>query len=125
MSIHHEVTLEAAPERIYELLTNGAKFGEVTGRPGRGGGSAGSAFYLFDDWLEGRQIELVRNERIVQAWRFMDWDPGVYSIVRFTLSPDGTGTRLVMDQIGVPQDFHEHVKTNWSEFYFRPFSQLA
>ena len=27
----------AAPEQVYELLTDGAKFGEVTGLPGEGG----------------------------------------------------------------------------------------
>lgn len=123
MQIHVETTLPAAPERIYELLTNGAKFGEVTGQPGKGGGSAGAYFSLFNDWLEGRQIELVPNERIVQAWRFMDWDPGVYSIVRFTLTPEDRGTKLVVDQHGVPEAFQEHVETNWKPFYFVPFAK--
>jgi uncharacterized protein YndB with AHSA1/START domain len=73
MAIHQEATFPVAPERVYELLTNGAKLGEVTSRPGKGGGSAGAYFSLFDEWLEGRQIELVPGERVVQAWRFTDW----------------------------------------------------
>jgi activator of HSP90 ATPase len=121
MNIHHEVTINAPPERIYELLINGAKFGEVTGKPGKGGGAAGAFFSLFDGWLQGRQVELVQNERIAQAWRFMDWEPGIYSAVRFELKPEGNGTRLVLDQDGVPEAFHEHVKTNWEGFYFAPF----
>jgi hypothetical protein len=83
--IHLETAIPgAAPEQIYELLTNGAKFGDVTGQPGKGGGAAGAYFSLFNEWLDGRQIELVPGERISQAWRFTDWGPGVYSIVRFT-----------------------------------------
>ena len=121
-TIHLEASFQAAPERIYELLINGAKFGDVTGQPGKGGGSEGAYFSLFAGWLHGRQIELVPNKFIVQAWRFMDWDPGVYSIVRFTLSPDGDGTRLVVDQDGVPELFREHVATNWKPFYFDPFT---
>jgi uncharacterized protein YndB with AHSA1/START domain len=123
MQIHLETTFPAAPERVYELLTNGAKFGEVTGQPGKGGGSVGAYFSLFNNWLEGRQIELVPNERIVQAWRFMDWNPGVYSIVRFTLTLEGDGTKLVVDQAGVPEAFQEHVKTNWKPFYFEPIAK--
>jgi hypothetical protein len=40
--IHLEVTIPAArPEQVYELLTNGAKFGDATGQPGKGGGAPG------------------------------------------------------------------------------------
>lgn len=123
MAIHQQATFPVAPERVYELLTNGAKFGEVTGRPGKGGGSAGAYFSLFDDWLEGRQIELVPTERVVQAWRFTDWDPGVYSIVRFTLTRNGEGTKLTVDHDGYPADLHEHLSTNWAPFYFAPFAK--
>jgi activator of HSP90 ATPase len=122
-SIHLEATFPAPAERIYELLINGAKFGNVTGHPGKGGGSEGAYFSLFGDWLQGRQIELVPNERIVQAWRFIDWDPGVFSIVRFTFIPEGDNTKLIVDQDGVPDKFHEHVSTNWQPFYFDPFTK--
>jgi uncharacterized protein YndB with AHSA1/START domain len=67
MNIHHEVTFNTSPERVYELLTNGAKFGDVTGQPGKGGGSTGAFFSLCDGWLQGRQVELVPNELIAQA----------------------------------------------------------
>ena len=123
MNIHHEVTINAPPDRIYELLTNGAKFGDVTGKPGKGGGAPGAFFSLFDGWLQGRQVDLVANERVAQAWRFMDWEPGIYSAVRFELKPEGTGTRIILDQDGVPEAFHEHVKTNWDGFYFAPFKK--
>lgn len=123
MNIHHEVTINAPPQAIYELLTSGEKFGEVTGQPGKGGGGTGVAFTLFNGWLEGRQVELVANEMITQAWRFQDWGPGVYSMVRFQLKPEGKGTKLILDQDGVPAEFHEHVKTNWEGFYFAPFKK--
>jgi activator of HSP90 ATPase len=123
--IHLEVSLPASPERYYELLVNGAKFGDVTGQPGKGGGSEGAYFELFGDWLQGRQIELKKNERVTQAWRFKDWGPGVYSVVRFTLAAEGKGTKLTLDQDGVPPEFHEHVKTNWNGFYFTPFAKVT
>jgi activator of HSP90 ATPase len=124
VTIHLETTFPAEPGQIYELLINGAKFGDVTGKAGKGGGSPGAYFSLFEGWIEGRQIELVPNERVVQAWRFMDWEPGVYSIVRFSLSPDGSGTKLVLDQDAVPAQFHEHVRTNWGGFYFEPMAKF-
>ena len=64
--IHLETAIPgAAPEQIYELLTNGAKFADVTGQPGKGGGAAGSdrstrsgspaggaSYQLWPHWLQ-------------------------------------------------------------------------
>ena len=119
--INLEVTIpKAAPEQVYELLTNGAKFGGATGRPAKGGEAPGAYFTLFDGWLEGRQVELVPSTRISQAWRFTDWEPGIYSMVRFTLTAEGDGTKMALFQDGVPENVHEHVRTNWTAFYFEP-----
>ncbi|HEY2580218.1 MAG TPA: SRPBCC domain-containing protein, partial [Mucilaginibacter sp.] len=87
--IHLEAVFPAAKEGVYALLTNGEKFAEATGRPGSGGEIEGAGFSLFGGWLVGRQIELVPNERIVQAWRFAEWEPGVFSLVKFTFVPEG------------------------------------
>ncbi|MGZ6519411.1 MAG: SRPBCC domain-containing protein [Bacteroidia bacterium] len=120
-TIHLEATIPASPERIYELLINGAKFGNVTGKPGKGAGSEGAYLSLFDGWIQGRQIELIPNKSVIQAWRFKDWDPGIFSIVRFTLIPEGNNTKLVVDQHLHPVAAHEQVLANWQPFYFDPF----
>lgn len=75
-TIHHEVTFPVSPDQVYQLLTDGEKFGAVTGQPGPGGGITGASFSLFNGWLQGRQVELVPNKLISQAWRFMNWEPG-------------------------------------------------
>jgi hypothetical protein len=49
----------------------------------------GGAFTLFGGHITGRHIELVPDQRIVQAWRVVDWIPVVYSIVKFELT-EGT-----------------------------------
>jgi len=122
-AIHLEKSFPTTPESIYKLLINGAKFGDVTEMPGKGGGTEGAFFSIFGDFVTGRQIELVPNERITQAWRMMDWAPGQYSIVRFTLVVEGAETKLIVDQVGHPEEFHEHIESNWEGFYFRPFAK--
>ena len=45
-------------------------------------------------------------------------------MVRFKLSQEGAGTRLVLDQEGVPAAFEDHVRTNWHGLlYFVPFKK--
>jgi Activator of Hsp90 ATPase homolog 1-like protein len=51
--------------------------------------AAGGAFSMFGRVIMGRNIELIPNQRIVQAWRPTRWDPGVYSIVKFELKTAG------------------------------------
>ena len=63
----------------------------------------GGAFTLFGGYITGRHIELVPNERIVQAWRAGGWDPGIYSIARFELVEQGSGTKIVFDHTGFPK----------------------
>lgn len=119
--IHLSVTISgAAPEQVYELLTDGGKFGEVTGLPGEGGDGRGAAFSLFGGHVTGCQVDLVPGRTISQAWRSTDWEAGVYSMVRFTLSPAGHGTRLAVHQDGVPEKMREHIASNWPALYFQP-----
>lgn len=79
--------------------------------------------------LEGRQIELVPGQRVVQAWRFgaehpSPWEPGVYSTVRFTLERAGDGTRLVIDHTGIPAEWIEHISLGYPAFYQDPITNF-
>jgi Activator of Hsp90 ATPase homolog 1-like protein len=47
-------------------------------------------------------LELAPGERLVQAWREISWQPGVYSIVKFDLTEQGAVTKIVFDQTGFP-----------------------
>jgi activator of HSP90 ATPase len=61
---------------------------------------------------------LAPNQRIVQAWRVATWPEGAYSIARFDLEPQGSGTRLVFDHIGFPEGLRDHLAEGWEENYW-------
>lgn len=111
MSVHLEATIPAEPARVYELLADAAALSGLSGKGGAAARSAGAEFTAFDGYVTGRQVELVPGERIVQAWRFPVWAPGVYSIVRFTLAAGDGGTILAIDQEGEPADWHDACPT--------------
>ena len=128
MTIHQEALIDATPLDVYAYLTDGETFAAATGKAARLEARAGSAFSLFDGRVEGRQIELVAGERVVQAWRFGDahpdaWDSGVYSIVRFTLTAEGDRTRFVVDHDAIPPEWHEHLETGYPIFYQEPMAR--
>jgi activator of HSP90 ATPase len=128
MSIHQEAVIKASRGQIYECLTNGEIFTAATEMLAEVSDREGEPFSLFGGRVEGRQIELVPGERVVQAWRFGtahpdEWDPGVYSIVRFTLRPEGDATRLVIDHNGIPPEWEDHIQGGYPTFYEDPLTK--
>jgi uncharacterized protein YndB with AHSA1/START domain len=127
MSIHQEAVINASPGQVYEYLTNGEMFATATELPARMSDREGEPFSLFGGRVEGRQIELVPAERVVQAWRFGGahpeaWEPGVYSIVRFTLRPEGDATRFVIDHDGIPPESEARIESGYPTFYAAPLA---
>jgi uncharacterized protein YndB with AHSA1/START domain len=136
-SIHQEVILKVEPARVYGALTDAKQFQEVMllSAAGKSGmvqmkspaeisRDAGGAFTLFGGHISGRHIELIPNERIVQAWRAGDWAIGIFSIARFQLAKDGAGTRLVFDHTGFPVGQAEHLAAGWKANYWEPLEKF-
>jgi activator of HSP90 ATPase len=83
----------------------------------------GGAFTLFGGHIVGRHIELMPNQRIVQAWRVVDWNPGVYSIVKFELAEQGSGAKIVFDHTGFPEGKGQHLAAGWTANYWEPLQK--
>jgi uncharacterized protein YndB with AHSA1/START domain len=128
VSIHQESIIQATPQQVFDVLTDGAKFAAATGQPASISDQPGEAFALFGGRIEGRQVELVPGERVVQAWRFggdhpETWDAGVYSLVRFTLMREGGATRFIIDHGGIPSPWEEHIEGGYPAFYHDPLAR--
>jgi len=120
-SIHQEIVLEASPKRVYEALTVAGQFSSLSGgAPTEISAEAGGSFSCFGGMVVGRNIELAPHQRIVQAWRAKPWESGVYSIARFELKEEGSGTRLIFDHTGFPPAEREHLEGGWQANYWGP-----
>jgi activator of HSP90 ATPase len=134
-AIHQEIAFKAAPQRIYAALTDAQQFQKVTllsgtikgidleAHPAKISLEPGGAFSLFGDYIIGRQLELVPGQRIVQAWREVTWDPGIFSVARFELKAQGAGTKLIFDHTGFPAGAGEHLAIGWNAHYWEPLEK--
>jgi len=136
-AIHMEPVFKASRKRVYEALTDMKQFEKIVqlsaamksgmapgAKPAEISREAGGAFSLFGGYVTGRQLELVPNERIVQAWRAGGWDPGDYSISKFELVEQGTGTKIVFDHTGFPKGKAEHLAEGWKINYWEPLEKF-
>jgi len=136
-AIHQEPVFKASRKRVYEALTDAKQFDKVIqlsaamksgmapgGKPTEVGREAGGTVSLFGGYVTGRQIELVPNERIVQVWRAGSWDPGAYSIAKFELVEQGSGSKIVFDHTGFPKGTAEHLAEGWRINYWEPLEKF-
>jgi activator of HSP90 ATPase len=135
-SIHQEAVFTASRKRVYEALTDAKQFDKVIqlsgvmqsmhlgDKPTEISREVGGAFTLFGGYITGRHVELMPNERIVQAWRTGGWDPGVYSIAKFELVDQGSGTKIVFDHTGFPKGQAEVLASGWKAHYWEPIEKL-
>jgi activator of HSP90 ATPase len=135
-SIHQEISFKADRRRVYEALTEQERFDKIVRlsaamKSGQISSAVttqlsrdlGGAFSLFGGYITGRHLELVPDERIVQAWRSGSWSPGDYSIVKISLSDEGAGSRLVLDHRGFPDGQAAHLAEGWYLNYWRPLGE--
>jgi activator of HSP90 ATPase len=135
-SIHQEPVFKTSRKRVYEALTDAKQFDQVIqlsgvmqsmhlgDKPAEISREVGGAFTLFGGYITGRHVELVPNERIVQAWRTGGWAPGVYSIARFELVEHGSGTKIVFDHTAFPNGEAEVLASGWKAHYWEPLEKL-
>ncbi|MGA8428194.1 MAG: SRPBCC domain-containing protein [Candidatus Sulfotelmatobacter sp.] len=133
-AIHQEPVFQASRPRVYEALTDAKKFDQVSrlseamrsmasgNTPAAISSEVGGSFSLFNGYITGRHIELVPNERIVQAWRSA-WKPGEYSIVKFVLADEGSGTKIIFDHRGFPDGAAQHLAAGWKVNYWEPLEK--
>jgi uncharacterized protein YndB with AHSA1/START domain len=129
-AIHQEVAFAASRERVFRALTDAKQFTQVTtfsmvknAPPAEISSEAGGKFACFGGYILGRHIELTPNQRIVQAWRTGGWGLGVYSIAKFELMEQGSGTKLVFDHAGFPNGLAEHLAEGWHINYWEPLTK--
>jgi activator of HSP90 ATPase len=124
-SIHEEIDFKVSPQRIYDALLDSKQFGAFTGLSAEIHREPGGSFTCFEGQISGRNIELILNKRIVQAWRSNGWPEGTYSIVKFELKEQGSGTRLIMDHTGFPEGSKESLEDGWKSHYWDPLQKYV
>jgi activator of HSP90 ATPase len=122
-SLHNEVEIKAAPQRIYDAILDSKQFAAFSGLPATIDAKEGGAFSIFSGQIVGRNVELIPAQRIVQAWRPAHWDAGIYSIARFELKPQGSGTMLVLDHTSFPEGDYDHLTYGWKLHYWEPLKK--
>ena len=118
--IQQTILFKASPHDVYEVLMDSKKHAAFTGSRARISRAVGGSFKAYDDYISGKNVELVPDRRIVQDWRAVDWPEGYFSRITFEFTSIPEGTRLDFIHVGLPEGTEEEFTQGWIDNYWEP-----
>jgi uncharacterized protein YndB with AHSA1/START domain len=113
--------IPATPQEIYDAWLDSAAHSAMTGGEANISDAVGAEFSAWDEYITGRNLELVPGERIVQSWRTDKFsDEHGHSTITITFEETDDGTLLTLVHSDVPDDQRNYEEGGWEENYFEP-----
>ena len=124
-TIQQTVIIKASAHDIYETLMDSRKHAKLTGDNASISREIGGKFNAYGEYIEGINLDLIQDQKIVQSWRASDWPEGHYSRVTFELEERESGiTNLLFTHSGVPEDQYDDIAQGWYDYYWEPMKLM-
>ncbi len=123
-TIKQTVTFKAPPHIIFEMLMDSEKHAAFTGEEALISREIDGGFAEYSDFIEGINMEIEQDKKIVQKWRAKDWPEGHYSTVTYDFVKEKNDTVLTMVQTNVPDDQYESITKGWATFYWNKMKEV-
>jgi activator of HSP90 ATPase len=108
--------ISAEPADVYAALTNPHTIGLWSGYPAVMSEEPGSEFSLWEGDITGRNLEFIKDKKVVQEWYF--GDRSEKSIVTITIQPDGVNSSVTVEHTNIPDEEFSGFAEGWKDFYF-------
>jgi uncharacterized protein YndB with AHSA1/START domain len=116
--------ITAAPADVYNALTNKAMLEIWTGEDAVMEPVAGTEFSLWEESINGLNLEFEKDHKIVQEWYFGEEEEDKKSIVMIKLHPDKKGTIMEVVQTNIPDEAYRNIAEGWEEDYYQGLNEL-
>ncbi len=117
------IKIEASPEEVYSSWLDSEKHSQMTGGEATISNKIGEHFSAWDGYIEGKNIDLDPNKRILQSWRTGDFEESEKDSVIEILFKDINGqTELTLIHSQLPEHGEQYRK-GWEDHYFNPMKE--
>lgn len=114
--------IKAEPEDVFTALTNPFTIELWSGEPARMSENPGDEFSLWGGDIVGKNLEVVKNQKIVQQWYFGEDDHE--SVVTIKLWPKKNSTSIELTHTNIPDEAFENMVEGWNDAYFGAIKAL-
>ncbi len=123
-TIRQKVVLDATPDEVYNALMDAKTHAKFTGSRATIVPKVGGRITAWDNYITGKNLELVKGKRIVQEWSTSEWPDGYPpSKLTITLKKTGDKTELSMVHSKVPRAQMKSYNGGWKEWYWNPLKE--
>ena len=113
-------TFNATAKKIYDAWLDGNKHTAMTGGEANTSRQIGDEFDAWNGYIQGTNLELTPNKKIVQSWRTSEFEEHEEdSKIEITLEEIEGKTELTLTHSNLGET-GEQYKKGWQEHYFEP-----
>ncbi|MBI4019505.1 MAG: SRPBCC domain-containing protein [Candidatus Aenigmarchaeota archaeon] len=117
-TIRQSIIFNASSHEIFEMLMDSEKHSFFTDDKASISRKVGGKISAYGGYIEGKNLEIIPDKKMVQEWRAIDWDDGIWSIITFEFKASGRGCKLIFTQEGVPDNQFKEISKGWKEHYW-------
>ncbi|MDF2435759.1 MAG: ATPase [Bacteroidota bacterium] len=120
--IEQSYEMDATPEQVFEALVNSEIIQLWSRDEAKMGDCVGDTFTLWGGQMFGTNLEVVRNKKLVQEWRYDQWEKP--SKVTFTLKAKGKKTIVELLHEDIPEKSLTTIREGWNEYYLGAIKEM-
>ena len=107
--------INAEPSDVYSALTNPYTIELWSGYPAIMSEVPGSEFSLWDGDIAGRNLEFIKDKKVVQEWYF--GEQSEKSIVTITINADRENSVVAVEHSNIPDADFADIAEGWRKYY--------
>lgn len=109
---------------LYELYMDSKKHSAATGAPANISPEEGGKYSAHNNYINGKNLQLIKNRLIVQSWRSTGWnkdEPDSTFIIYF--EPKDNDVIVHATHANVPDNEEGNLKKGWKQHYWEPWKK--
>ncbi|MFZ5629031.1 MAG: SRPBCC domain-containing protein [Spirochaetota bacterium] len=123
-SITLRFTLPVAASKVYDAWLDGAQHSAMTGAKATASREVGGEFTAWDNYIRGKNLLLIKNQKIVQSWRSSEFpDEAADSVLSIRLTEKHGITEVELEHADIPPGQSVQYQSGWIEFYANPMQK--
>lgn len=108
------------PSQLYRAWLDSDLHAKMTGGGASCSNEEGGSFSVWDGYITGTNVELIKNKKIVQHWRTSEFSKtDEDSVLILKIKEVSDGTELTLIHKNIPQGQTQYEK-GWVDHYFTP-----
>jgi len=132
MTVKSTATFDVPAAILYRTFLDTVDLSRMTRSPCSASPQIGGDWSIFNGSVRGKFLEVDQDRRIVQTWRFSNWNDSDESKVTISFTSEGPAcTKITVEQSGIPShdrfgnpEQHNLCAAGWEEKYWSGISKF-